>query len=72
MKSENTDTRNWPDLAIGLFERLTGRGAEISYDFENLEVQVPSKTGSDAEHARWLINGIVNIKTSDGESKGTN
>jgi hypothetical protein len=25
------DTKNWPDLAIGLYERLTGRGAEMRF-----------------------------------------
>lgn len=60
-----TDTRNWPDLAVGLFERLTGRGAEICYDFKNFEVQVPSKTGHDAEHALWKVNGVLNIRTCE-------
>ena len=31
---------SWPDLAIGLYDRLTGRQAEISYEFENLHVQI--------------------------------
>jgi hypothetical protein len=26
-------TKTWPDLAIGLYERLTGRNAEITYEF---------------------------------------
>jgi len=34
--SENTTT--WTDLAIGLYDRLTGRGAEITYEFNNMEV----------------------------------
>ena len=35
-------TNNWPDLAIQLYDRLTGRGAEISYAFDNMEVFVPA------------------------------
>ncbi|MEY3032531.1 MAG: hypothetical protein RLZZ622_1006, partial [Planctomycetota bacterium] len=27
---------SWPDLAIGLYDRLTGRQAEIAYEFEDL------------------------------------
>ncbi len=38
------ETKNWPDLAIGLFERLTGRNAEISYQFDDFELHVPSST----------------------------
>ena len=41
-------TTNWPDLAIGLYDRLTGRNAEITYEFENMEVAIPSPTAKDA------------------------
>ncbi len=62
-------TKNWPDLAIGLYERLTGNNAEITYDFEKLQIQIPSGTGSDAEHAEWVFNGKLKISTRDkGES----
>ncbi len=33
------ETTSWPDLAISLYDRLTGRGAEIIYDFEDMEVE---------------------------------
>lgn len=59
------EQQSWPDLAIGLYDRLTGRNAEIKYDFENLEVKVPSRTGKDADHAEWAINGTVRITTQD-------
>ena len=26
----SNDTQTWPDLAIGLYDKLTGRGAQIS------------------------------------------
>ncbi|MBX9667095.1 MAG: hypothetical protein K2X93_05720 [Candidatus Obscuribacterales bacterium] len=29
MNDLTNEPKNWPDLAIGLFERLTGGGAEI-------------------------------------------
>lgn len=58
-------TTNWPDLAIGLYDRLTGRNAEIIYEFDNLRVQVPSGTGDQAEHAEWVLSGKMKISTSD-------
>ena len=58
-------TKNWPDLAIGLYERLTGENAEISYEFEKMQIQVPSGTGSDAEHAEWVLNGKLKISTNE-------
>ena len=66
MADDRNDTRNWPELAIGLYDRLTGRGAEITYDFEDLAVLVPSATGDGADHARWKVDGTVRIRTRDG------
>lgn len=64
---EIDETRTWPELAIGLYERLTGRGAEITYDFEEMEVQVPSKVGENAEHATWRLDGTLRIRTREQE-----
>ncbi|APE96174.1 hypothetical protein [Halodesulfurarchaeum formicicum] len=57
----------WSDLAMGLYERLTGRHAEIVYEFEDMEILVPSKVGSDAEHTPWQLNGTVSITTRERE-----
>jgi hypothetical protein len=59
------ETRTWPELAIGLYDRLTGRGARITYDFEDMEVDVPSKVGSDADHARWRVDGTIRVTTEE-------
>jgi hypothetical protein len=64
--SENTEnTMNWPDLAIGLYDRLTGRGAEITYEFDKMEVAVPSNASDDASYANWKLNGTLRIRTRD-------
>ncbi|PSQ79901.1 MAG: hypothetical protein BRD46_05440 [Bacteroidetes bacterium QS_8_68_15] len=59
------DTQTWPELAIGLYDKLTGRGAEITYDFDDFELHVPSKVGDDAEYAKWKMDGTVHIRTRD-------
>ncbi|GAB4546276.1 MAG: hypothetical protein Tsb0013_04940 [Phycisphaerales bacterium] len=64
----NEHTTTWPDLAIGLYDRLTGRGAEITYEFDDMRVDVPSGTGDRAQHASWRLSGTVRIRTSDGAS----
>lgn len=61
-------TTNWPDLAIGLYDRLTGRNAEISYEFDDMHLSIPSGTGSQAEHAEWVLSGTIKIKTQDTAS----
>ncbi len=64
--SENVEnTVNWPDLAIGLYDRLTGRGAEITYEFDKMEVAVPSNASNDASYANWKLNGTLRIRTRD-------
>jgi hypothetical protein len=63
------ETRTWPELAIGLYERLTGRGAEITYEFEEMEVEVPSKVGPDAEHAHWRLDGTLRIRTRESDEE---
>lgn len=62
---KDTHTRTWPELAIGLYDKLTGRNAEITYEFDNLEVSVPSGVGADADHAHWKVNGTLKIHTRD-------
>ena len=63
MSSQHTN--NWPELAIGLYDRLTGNNAEINYEFDKLHVHVPSGTGSDTQHAEWVLNGSLKISTSE-------
>ena len=62
--AEIDETQTWPELAIGLYERLTGRGAEITYEFDDMEVDVPDKVGEDADHARWRLDGTLTVRTS--------
>ena len=63
---ENTKaTQTWPDLAIGLYDKLTGRNAEITYEMENLSVQVPSSAGGDSASATWKLDGTLKIHTRD-------
>jgi hypothetical protein len=59
------DVLTWPELAAELYDKLTGRNAEISYEFQNLEIFVPSHHAEDAPLARWKLNGIVKIRARD-------
>ena len=59
------DTKTWPDLAIGLYDRLTGRGAEIVYEFQDFEILIPSSASPDATHAKWRMSGVIKIRTRD-------
>ena len=63
------ETTTWPDLAIGLYDKLTGRNAEITYEFDNFELHVPSGASNDAKHAPWKMNGTLRISTRDNGDK---
>ena len=60
----DTATQTWPELAIGLYEQLTGKNAEIIYTFENMRIEVPSGTGENVQHAPWKLDGTLRIKTN--------
>jgi hypothetical protein len=65
MRNDKANTRTWPELAIGLYDQLTSRNAEISYEMNDLEVFVPSGASVDADQARWRVNGQLTIRTRD-------
>ncbi len=59
-------TRDWSELAVSLYDKLTSRNAEITYEADDMEVWVPSGVGDDASHAKWKVNGSLRIRTRDG------
>jgi hypothetical protein len=67
----DNQTKTWPELAIGLYDKLTGRGAEIAYEFDDFEILVPSGVGENVEHARWKMSGTVRIRTRDDQHGGS-
>ena len=59
-------TTDWSELAITLYDKLTDRNAEITYEADDVEVWVPSGVGEDASHAKWKVNGSLRIRARDG------
>ncbi|MFQ5971851.1 MAG: hypothetical protein ACE5Q3_05925 [Alphaproteobacteria bacterium] len=59
------DKTTWPEFAIVLYDLLTGRKAEITYDFDNLEIYVPMASGPDPEHAVWKLNGALKVRARE-------
>ncbi len=55
----------WPDLAIGLYEKLVEHNAELSYEFDHLEIDIPMDTGNESKTAHWQVNGTVKIRGRD-------
>jgi hypothetical protein len=59
-------TRDWSELAVSVYDKLTSRNAEITYEADDMEVWVPSGVGDDASHAKWKLNGSLRIRARDG------
>ena len=54
----------WAEVIGQLFDRLTGKGASATYDFDNLVIDIPKAQGPggrDMGAAKWTINGKVTI-----------
>ena len=63
--NDNSKTTQWVDLISALFDRLTGKEAVITYEFDNLVVDIPKAAGPGGKElgsAKWTINGKLIIK----------
>ena len=55
---------HWADLMEELFDRLTGKGASVTYSFENFVVDIPKAVGPRGQElgsAKWTVNGKIQI-----------
>ena len=59
------ETTTWPEFAESLYAFLTGRGATIEYDFDQLEILVPRHAADNSPRAKWQLNGTIRIRTSE-------
>ena len=55
---------HWAELMAELFDRLTGKGASVSYSFENFVIDIPKAVGPRGQElgsAKWTVNGKIQI-----------
>ena len=65
-KNSETSISNWSDVVKDVVDKLTGKDMEVTYNFENLEVDIPKATGPEGRElgsAKWKINGKFIIST---------
>jgi hypothetical protein len=61
----NNKSTQWVDLISALFDRLTGKEAVITYEFDNLVIDIPKAAGPGGKElgsAKWTVNGRLIIK----------
>ena len=54
----------WAEIIGQLFDRLTGKGASVTYTFDNLVVDMPQAQGPNGQElgsAKWTVNGKIVI-----------
>lgn len=59
-KDVKENASDWTELVSQLIEKLTGKDMAITYEFENLEIDVPKATGPGGKElgsAKWKIDG---------------
>jgi hypothetical protein len=65
-KNDETSISNWSDVVRDIVDKLTGKDMEVTYDFNNLEIDIPKATGPEGKElgsAKWKINGKFIIST---------
>ena len=63
-KTEQSSSSHWAELMEELFDRLTGKGASVTYSFENFVVDIPKAVGPRGQElgsAKWTVNGKIQI-----------
>ncbi|AWB92370.1 hypothetical protein [Aeromicrobium chenweiae] len=61
---------DWADLGREMWSYLTGKGAAVSYEFVDMEIEVPRDTGPQAPRATWKVSGTLRVTTSDDPAAG--
>ncbi len=57
--------RDWAELAANIYDQLTGRNAEIIYEFQDMKFDVPTGPGDNASHYRWGVSGALVIRARE-------
>lgn len=63
-KENMSRATEWVDLVSSIFDRLTGKEAVVTYEFDNLRISIPRAAGpggKDLGSAEWTINGKLII-----------
>jgi hypothetical protein len=64
--SSKGHTSQWSELISGIIDKLTGKDLQVTYSFENLEVEIPKAFGPDGKQlggAKWRVDGKITIST---------
>jgi hypothetical protein len=72
--NEDQNISNWSDVIKDIVDKLTGKDMEVTYHFDNLQIDMPKATGPEGKEigsAKWKINGKFTISTQLHEKSRT-
>ena len=64
--SSNEHISEWSELISRIIDKLTGKDLQVTYSFDNLEIEIPKAYGPDGRQlggAKWKIDGKITIST---------
>ena len=56
----------WSELISRIIDKLTGKDLQVTYSFDNLEIEIPKAYGPDGRAlggAKWKVDGKITIST---------
>ncbi len=56
----------WSELISRIIDKLTGKDLQVTYSFDNLEIEIPKAYGPDGRElggAKWKVDGKITIST---------
>ncbi|MDN5847994.1 MAG: hypothetical protein L0H53_17170 [Candidatus Nitrosocosmicus sp.] len=56
----------WSELISRIIDKLTGKDLQVTYSFDNLEIEIPKAYGPDGRQlggAKWKVDGKITIST---------
>ena len=72
--NEQSQSSHWTEVVGQLMENLTGKNMSMTYEFDDLTIDIPSARGPggrDLGGVQWKINGKVTITTETYQKGST-
>jgi hypothetical protein len=71
----SSQANHWAEVIGQLMEKMTGKNMSMTYEFDDLTIDIPSArgpSGRDIGGAEWKINGKITIITETYQKGSTN
>ena len=72
--NEQSQSSHWTEVVGQLMEKLTGKNMSMTYEFDDLTIDIPSARGPggrDLGGVQWKINGKFTITTETYQKGST-